>query len=106
MADTLKRLVGPKQLANSATTEYTVPSATTTVIRMIHLSNPTAADKTVTISIGADAAGTRILDAYTVPAGTVFGYPCNFTMATTEILQMSASAATSVVAVVNGIEVT
>jgi hypothetical protein len=83
-----------------------VPALTTTVIRMIHLSNPTAADKTVTISIGADAAATRIFDAFVIPAGTVFGYPCNFVMTAAEILQGSASSATSVVACVSGIETT
>lgn len=106
MADTCKRLVGPKQLANSATTEYTVPGATTTTVRLIHFSNPTAADKTVTLSIGTDAAGTRLFDAFTVQAGSVFGYPCHFTLATTEILQMSASVATSVVVCIDGIETT
>lgn len=106
MADTTKRLVGPKQLANSATTEYTVPGATSAVIRMIHLSNPTSGALTVTISIGADAASTRIFDAYTIPALSVFGYPCNFAMATTEIIQASCSAATSVVIVISGIETT
>jgi hypothetical protein len=106
MADTLTRLAGPLQLAAAAATIYTVPALTTTVIRMIHLSNPTTADKTVTISIGADAAATRILDAYVIPAGSVFSYPCNFTMTAAEILQAFCSSATSVVVVVNGIEVT
>lgn len=106
MADACKRLVGPKQMANSATTEYTVPGATTTTVRLIHFSNPTAGQLTVTLSIGADAAGTRLLDAYPIPAGSIFAYPCHFTLATTEILQMSASAATSVVVCVDGIETT
>lgn len=106
MADVCKRLVGPKQLANSATTEYTVPALTTTTIREIHLSNPTAGDLTFTASIGADAAGTRFFGAYTVPANSVFGYPCHITMAAAEILQLSASAATSLVCIVDGVEST
>ena len=106
MADTCKRLVGPKQLANSATTEYTVPSATTTTVRLIHFSNPTSGQLTITLSIGADAAGTRIFDAYPIAAGAVFAYPCHFTLTATEILQMSASAATSVVVCIDGIETT
>ncbi len=106
MADTTKRLAGPSQLANSATTIYTVPGSTSAVIRMIHFSNPTVADKTVTMSIGADAAATRIFDAFTIPAGSVFGYPCHIAMATAEIVQASASAVTSVVVVLSGIEIT
>lgn len=106
MADTLTRLVGPKQLESSTTTQYTVPGATTTVIRHIHFSNPTVADVTVTASIGADAAGTRFFDGYVIPAKSVFGYPCNIVMETTEILAMHAGTATALVAVVDGIEVT
>lgn len=106
MADTLKRLVGPKQLASTTATEYTVPGGTTAVIRHIHLSNPTASPVTVTMSIGADAAGTRFFSGYVIPAGSVFGYPCNIVMATTEILAMNADTATALVALVDGIEVT
>lgn len=104
MADTLKRLVGPKQLENSTTTQYTVPALTTTTIRFIHLSNPTAADVTVTMSIGADAAGTRFFDAFVVPARSVFGYPCSIVMDVAEILAAHAGTATALVATISGIE--
>lgn len=106
MADTLKRLVGPKQLENSTTTQYTVPALTTTVIRMIHLSNPTVSDVTVTMSIGADAAGTRFFDAYVIPAKSVFVLPCNKVMEAAEILACHAGTATALVAVISGIEIT
>lgn len=106
MADTSKRLVGPKQLESSTTTQYTVPALTITVIRMIHLSNPTASDVTVTMSIGADAAGTRFFSAYVIPAGSVFGYPCNIVMTAAEILAANAGTATALVAVISGIETT
>ena len=103
MAATPKRMVGPKQLASSTTTEYTAPAAGA-VIRYIRLSNPTAADKTVTASIGADAAGVRFYDAYTIPAMSIFAEPVNIPMTNGEILAMHCSAATSVVAVVAGYE--
>lgn len=106
MADTLKRLVGPKQLASSTATEYTVPALTTTVIRMIHLSNPTVSDVTVTMSIGADAAGVRFFDAYVIPAKSVFAFPCNIVMDAAEILACHADTATALVAVISGIEST
>jgi hypothetical protein len=106
MADTLKRLVGPKQLENSTTTQYTVPGATTTVIRHIHLSNPTASNVTVTASIGADAAGTRFFSGYVIPANSVFGYPCNIVLEAAEILAMHAGTAAALVVLVDGIEVT
>ncbi len=104
MANTPKRMVGPKQLASSATTEYTAPAGGA-VIRMARFSNPGTTDRTVTASVGADAAGTRFYDAFTVPAGSVFSEPLNIPMTNGEVLQMSCSAATAVVAVVSGYEI-
>lgn len=63
-----KRLVGPAQIATGPTTIYTVPASTVTIIRKIHINNPSASPVTVTLSVGADAAGTRYLDAYSIPA--------------------------------------
>ena len=68
MARTPKRLVGPALIATGPTTIYTVPASTKTVIREIHISNPTGSAVTYTISIGADAAATRIYQTYSIPA--------------------------------------
>jgi hypothetical protein len=106
MADTPKRFFGPKQLANSATTEYTVPGATTAVILQLWFSNPTTGDATVTLSLGADAAGTRLLGTYTVPANSVFAPSCYHVMTAGEILQVYASAATTIVGSASGVEST
>lgn len=104
MANTPKRMVGPKQLAASATTEYTAPAGGA-VIRMIRFSNPTTGDLTVTMSIGADAAATRIYDGLTIPAKSVFQEPVNIPLTSAEIVQMSASAATSIIPLVTGYEI-
>lgn len=112
MPRTPKRLVGPLQLAAAAATLYTVPSATKTVIREIVLSNPDTSAHTVTLSIGADAASTRFMGSYNIPAAAAgvtgsrvieFHY---LVMETTEILQGFADAATKVVIVVTGDELT
>ncbi len=93
MARIPKRLFGPAQVSNAAATKYTVPALTKTVIRHIRVQNPSASPVTLTISIGADAAATRILDAYSVPAAgagvtasvlDIFGY---FVLDAAEILQ-------------------
>lgn len=93
MARTPKRLFGPAQVTNAAATKYTVPSATKTIIRQLHVQNPSGSAVTFTCSIGADAAGTRLYDAYSIPAAAagvtgnvidIFGY---WVMETTEILQ-------------------
>lgn len=83
MARTAKRLAGPALVTNSVVTKYTVPALTKTIIRQIHVQNPSASPVTLTISIGADAAGTRLYDAYSIPAAgagvtgsvvDIFGY--------------------------------
>lgn len=77
MAKTAKRLYGPTALSTSAATKYTVPALTKTIIRHIHVSNTSAGAVTFTLSIGADATGTRLFDAYSIAAGAVldwFGY--------------------------------
>lgn len=83
MARTAKRLAGPAAVSNAAATKYTVPALTKTIIRQLHVQNPSASPVTFTVSIGADAAGTRLYDAYSVPAAAagvsasvldIFGY--------------------------------
>lgn len=74
MADTLARLVGPKTLETSTTAQYDSSGKTVAVLE-IHLSNPTNAAINFTMSIGADAAGTRLFDAYPIPANSVFTFP-------------------------------
>lgn len=68
MARTPKRIVGPALVATGPTTVYTVPALTKTVLRYIHLQNPSASPVTFTLSIGADAAGTRLYQTYSIPA--------------------------------------
>ena len=100
MAKLPKRLVGPKQVATGPTTQYTapsyVPTTLSTIIRHIHVQNPSGSAVTLTISIGADAAATRILDAFSIPAaaagvtGSVVDFFCYYVMTTGEILTTSA----------------
>jgi Concanavalin A-like lectin/glucanases superfamily len=64
-----KRLYGPAQLTASAADLYTVPTGARTRIRSVYMNNPSGSEREVTFSIGTDAAGTRFLDQYTLPAG-------------------------------------
>lgn len=80
-------------VSNAAATKYTVPALTKTIIRWIHVQNPSASIVTLSISIGADAAGTRLYDAYSIPAaaagvtGSVLVLPVYWVMDAAEILQ-------------------
>lgn len=68
MPRTPKRLYGPALVATGPATVYTVPAATKTIVRHIHLQNPSGSPVNFTLSLGADAAGTRLWSAYSIPA--------------------------------------
>lgn len=88
-----KRLHGPAALTGAAATKYTVPAGARTIIRHIHVENTSGAPITFTASIGADAAGTRIYDAYALAAGEVRDFFCYYVLAAAEIFQAFASSA-------------
>lgn len=112
MPRTPKRLAGPAQVATGPTTIYTVPAATKTIIRQIHVQNPSGSAVTLTLSIGASAAGTRILDAYSIPAaaagvtGSVIDYFCYYVLEATEVLQAASGTNNILVITVDGDELT
>lgn len=105
MTDTLKRVYGPAQLGTSAATLYTVPASTTFILRYMRFNNTTSTDRSITISIGANAAATQIVSAMTVPANGAIDWTGSIPMTTTEILQGLAAAATAITAVVSGVEI-
>ena len=114
MPRTPKRLAGPVQVATGPATIYTVPSSpiTKTIIRSIHVQNPSASPVTLTLSIGASAAGTRLLDTYSIPAaapgitGNVIDWFTYYIMETTEILQAAAGTNNVLVITIDGDECT
>ena len=87
MAKTPTRLAGPAQVSNAAATKYTVPATTKTILRTIHVQNPSGAAVAFTMSIGADAAGTRIYDAFSIAAGAVLDVWCYYVLDAGEIVQ-------------------
>lgn len=104
MATTSKRFSGPAQVSNAAATKYTCPASTVAVVRRIRVSNPSINPVQITMSIGADAAGTRLLD--NVPV-----LPCSgldiygpFSLAEAEIIQAFASANNVLVLEIDGTE--
>lgn len=106
MATTAKRLFGPAQLTGATATKYTVPAGTKTKIRHVHLYNPSPAPVTFTMSIGADAAGVRLFDAFPIPAGSPYDWFPYTIMDAGEILAAHAGTAATVVMVVFGDEMT
>jgi hypothetical protein len=73
MARAFTRIYGPALVATGPTTIVTVPASTQYVVTNIWVSNPSASAVSLTLSVGADAAGTRIIGTNTaaqIPANT------------------------------------
>ena len=87
MARTPSRIAGPALVSNAAATKYTVPGATTALVRSIHVQNPSASPVDFTLSIGADAAGTRLYDALAIAADSQKTFWCYHALAAAEIIQ-------------------
>lgn len=112
MPRTAKRLYGPALIATGPATVYTVPALTKAIIRQIHLSNPSASPVTLTLSVGADAAATRLWSTYSIPAAAagvtdsvrdIFMY---LVMEAAEILTLSAGTNNILNIVITGDEIT
>lgn len=106
MAKTAKRLYGPALIDDSVGTIYTVPAATKTIIRHIHLQNPSGSAVTLTLSVGADAAGTRIFDAYSIPANSTYDWWTYLVMDATEVIQADTDTNNILTITINGDEIT
>lgn len=99
-----KRLAGPAQVSNAAATKYTVPASRIAVVRNIHISNPSASAVTFTMSIGADAAATRIFDAFSIPANSIYDSFAPFVLAAGEIIQALAGTTNILTLTIDGEE--
>lgn len=104
MADLAKRIVGPTQLASAAGTVYTVPAATTTIMRCIHVANTSSSAASFTLSIGVDAAGTRLFSSVSVQANGYFVWSGFQVLTATEVLQVFGSAANVLTMTIAGVE--
>ena len=104
MADTAKRLAGPALMAGTATTIYTVPGSTTTVVKFVHIANTSGAAATFRMSIGTDAAGTRVYHDVLVPANDTLHLPVWWVLAAAEIIQAYSSPTNNLTVTVSGVE--
>lgn len=106
MSRTLKRLAGPALVTNSVVTKYTCPALTKGIIRHIHVQNPSGSAVTFTLSIGTDAAGTRIFDAISIAAGAVLDAFGMYIVDAAEIVQAVAGTTNILTLTLNGEEIT
>lgn len=106
MATTGKRLAGPALVTNAAATKYTAPAATVTKVQNIHVQNPSNSVVTFTLSIGADAAGTRLFDALPIQPLSAFDSFGPFYLAAGEIIQAFAGTTNVLTLTIDGTETT
>lgn len=103
--DTLKRLVGPTSLTGTAATVYTVPAATTTTIRSLHVTNETGTSATFTLSVGTDGAGKRMFYQVPVASGDIgIDWTGSLVLAAAEMLQAYSGTASALTLTISGIE--
>lgn len=102
MARVALRLHGPAALTGVAATKYTVPANRKGIVRHIHASNPSAASADITLSIGADAVGTRVFDGFPIAADSVLDHYCYYVLEETEIIQ--AFGGTAIILTIDGDE--
>jgi len=105
MADTLTRFYGPALLSDSSSTLITVATNHKYVLRHIHISNPTGAAATVTLGIGTDAAGTRWLDAFSIPAGNTYDWSGSLVLDSTEVFKGHSGTASVLNITISGVDV-
>lgn len=103
MADTHVRLSGPALLPAAAATQYTA-TGVTAIVRNIHVFNNDVLAVTFTLSIGADAAGTRLYDALSIPSRSALDWSGSLVIADTEIIQALASSANKLTLTISGVE--
>ena len=99
-----KRMAGPALITNSAATKYTVGSSRRAIVRHVHVENPSGSSVTFTMSIGADAAGTRLFDAYSIAAGSILDHYCYYVLEAAEIIQALAGTTNVMTLTIDGDE--
>jgi hypothetical protein len=100
MATATKVLARTAATTNTATTLYTVPSATTTVVSNIVVSNTAATSSTVTIALD----GVNLIPTTSIAANTVVTFDLKQVLATTKIIAGGAST-TAVTIHISGVEI-
>lgn len=103
MARIPSRLVGPQAFAAASAVVHTVAASEISVVRHIHVSNPTGGAVTVTVQLdidaGGDAAAERIFDAYSVAAGAVLDHFCYYPLTAAATIRAHASSTSAILTV-------
>lgn len=106
MANTVKQLMTPAALsATLTTTLYTVPTATSTILKEITLCNTDTATRNVTMYVAASATGNTLLSALPVGAGETKFITLSTVLNAADTVKGGASAANVVAITMSGVEI-
>lgn len=105
MADAYAR-IGPLALTNAPATIYTAPVGTVLTMRNIHISNEGATAEQFTLSIGVDAAGSRLYRAVEIPGNGAFDWSGFLPVMAGEIVEAFASVSGQLTITIGGVETT
>jgi hypothetical protein len=105
MAETYKKLA-QGQLTTSSGTLYTVPSATSTIIKYITLTNTTGGAQTAQLFHDGTSAATCILPIISIVAGGWAEFEGTIIMEAADTLAGDSDAGTSITYTVYGLEIT
>jgi hypothetical protein len=97
----IDRLSGPALLSASAATIYTTPAGGA-LLETIDVSNPSGSPVDLTISIGTDAAGTRIYDGLPILADSKRLLRVYLPLSSAEVVQAKASTGSVLNVTLNG----
>lgn len=106
---TPKRLAGPAFLTTSAAVVYTVPAATTGVVKQIIFNNTGSSGTSVTAHVvpnaGSASTGNQIITLLPIGANSQLIWSADIPLAPGETVQLLAANASTVTATVTGIEI-
>ncbi len=94
------------QPTNSATTLYTVPGSTTTIVRHIRAVNDDSVSHTLDLYRNGSASANRLTETITIQAGSSYEDDVYLPLATTDTIQGKADASSKVTLFIGGAEIT
>lgn len=112
MTVTAKPLIAAKQAENAATTQYTTPTGTRTIIDKFTATNTSGATATLSVNIvtsgGAAGDGNLIIKTKSLTAGETYTFPelVGQILATGDFISTAASAAAAITIRASGREIT
>lgn len=100
------KLLYQNQVPSSATTLYTVPSATSTLVKTMRIVNTSASAATIRIWQNGTGDANAILPATSIDAGGFAEFEGTFTLGASDFISAQAGTASAITLTIWGVEIT